>query len=106
MLTGKYQSTDKHPRGSRAADPAGAAFVRPFLTRGTFATIDHLRSIASELGLTLGQVALAWVLRRPEVTTAIIGATKLAHVDEHVAAADIDLDAGTLDAIERVLAER
>ncbi|MGZ8571653.1 MAG: aldo/keto reductase, partial [Actinomycetota bacterium] len=78
VLTGKYEGTDKHPRGSRAADPAGAAFVRPFLTRGTFATIDRLRPIASELRLTLGQVALAWVLRRPEVTSAIIGATKLA----------------------------
>jgi len=58
----------------------------------------------SKLGLTLGQIALAWVLRRPEVTSAIIGATKLAHVDEDVSVADIDLDAGTLDAIERALA--
>jgi aryl-alcohol dehydrogenase-like predicted oxidoreductase len=104
VLTGKYRSSDKRPPGSRAADPAGAAFVRPFLTRGNFATIDRLRPIASKLGLALGQVALAWVLRRPEVTSAIVGATSLAHVDENVSAADIDLDAGTLDAIERALA--
>jgi aryl-alcohol dehydrogenase-like predicted oxidoreductase len=104
VLTGKYKSTDKRPRGSRAADPAGAAFVRPFLSRGNFATIDRLRPIASELGFTLGQVALAWVLRRPEVTSAIVGATQLAHVDKNVSAADIDLDVGTLDAIERALA--
>lgn len=44
------------------------------------------------------------MLRRPEVTSAIVGATKLAHVDENVSAADIDLDAGTLDAIGRALA--
>lgn len=104
VLTGKYRSIREVPGDSRAADPSGAAFVRPFLTRGTFATLDRLRPIASDLGLTLGQVALAWVLRRPEVTSAIIGATKLAHVDEDVFAADIDLDAGTLDAIERALA--
>ena len=104
VLTGKYQSTRKVPRDSRAADPSGAAFVRPFLNGATFATIDRLRPIASELGLTLGQVALAWVLRRPEVTSAIIGATRLAHVDESVSAADIELDARTLDAIGRALA--
>jgi aryl-alcohol dehydrogenase-like predicted oxidoreductase len=45
------------------------------------------------------------VLRRPEVTSAIVGATRLEHIDENVAAADVDLDADTLDAVERALAE-
>jgi aryl-alcohol dehydrogenase-like predicted oxidoreductase len=103
VLTGKYRRSDKRPRGSRAADPSGASFIQPFLSRGNLARIDRLRPIASGLGLTLGQVALAWVLRRPEVTSAIIGATELAHIDENVAAADVDLDAETLDAIERAL---
>jgi aryl-alcohol dehydrogenase-like predicted oxidoreductase len=103
VLTGKYRKTDKRPQGSRAADPSGAWFIRPFLSRGNFARIDRLRPIVAELGLTLGQVALAWVLRRTEVTSAIVGATRLAHVDENVAAADIDLDVATLDAIERAL---
>jgi len=103
-LTGKYGRGAKRPRGSRAADPRGAGFIRPFLTRGAFAAIDRLRPIASELGLTLGQLALAWVLRRPEVTSAIVGATSIAQVDENASAADVDLDAGTLDAIERALA--
>jgi aryl-alcohol dehydrogenase-like predicted oxidoreductase len=90
-------------QGSRAADPRGAGFVRPFLTREIFAALDRLRPIASDLGLTLGQLALAWVLRRPEVTSAIIGATTLGQVDEDVAAADVDLDEATLHAIERAL---
>jgi aryl-alcohol dehydrogenase-like predicted oxidoreductase len=103
VLTGKYRAADKHPRGSRAADPGGAGFVRPLLTRSTFATVDRLRPIASELGLTLGQLALVWVLRRPEISSAITGATTLAQVEENLVAADIDLDAETLDAVERAL---
>jgi aryl-alcohol dehydrogenase-like predicted oxidoreductase len=105
VLTGKYRKGDRRPPDSRAADPAGAAFVRRFLTRGNLATVDRLRPIAADLDLTLGQLALAWVLRRPEVTSAIVGATRLEHIDENVAAADVDLDADTLDAVERALAE-
>ena len=103
VLTGKYRKRDKRPQGSRAADPSGAGFVRPFLTRDNLARIERLRPIASELDLTLGQLALAWVLRRPEVTSAIIGASRLANVDEDVAAADVELGADTLDAIDRAL---
>jgi len=103
VLTGKYRRGDKRPRGSRAVDPRGAGFVRPFLTRETFAALDRLRPIAADLGITLGQLALAWVLRRPEVTSAIIGATTPAQVDEDAAAAEVELDAGALEAIERAL---
>ncbi len=103
VLTGKYRGGEKRPPGSRATDPAGAAFVRPFLTRDNLAKVDRLRPVASELGRTLGQLALAWVLRRPEVTSAIVGATSLAQIEENVAAADDDLDEDTLDAIERAL---
>jgi aryl-alcohol dehydrogenase-like predicted oxidoreductase len=103
MLTGKYRRNDKHPRGSRAADPVSAAFVERFFTRGNFARVDRLRPIAAELGSTIGQLALAWALRRPEITSAIIGATRLAHVDENTAAADIDLDPETLAQIDEAL---
>ncbi|HEX7464947.1 MAG TPA: aldo/keto reductase family protein [Actinomycetota bacterium] len=104
VLTGKYRSANRVPPDSRAAGGHGAFFVRPLLSRDNFRKIDRLRPIASELGLTLGQLALAWILRRPEVTSTIVGATKLAQVEENVRAADVDLEAGTLDAVERALA--
>jgi len=104
VLTGKYRSANRVPRDSRAAGGHGAFFVRPLLSRDNFRKIDRLRPIASDLGLTLGQLALAWILRRPEVTSTIVGATKLAQVEENVRAADVDLEAGTLDAVERALA--
>ena len=103
MLTGKYRRKDRRPPDSRAADPVGAAFVERFFTRGNFARGERLRPIASELGLTLGQLALAWVLRRPEIASAIIGVTRPIHIDEDAAAADVDLDAMTLDEIDHAL---
>jgi aryl-alcohol dehydrogenase-like predicted oxidoreductase len=104
MLTGKYASVDDAPSDSRAADPEGAQFIRRFLTEATLTRVNRLRPIAAELGITVGQLALAWILRRPEVTSAIVGATKPSHVEENVAAAEVDVDAGTIEAVEGALA--
>jgi aryl-alcohol dehydrogenase-like predicted oxidoreductase len=103
VLTGKYRSANRVPPDSRAAGGHGAFFVRPIISRPNLKKIDRLRPIASGLGLTPGQLALAWILRRPEITSAITGATKVAHIEENVRAADVDLDAETRDAIERAL---
>ena len=99
LLTGKYRNPKAMPEGSRGAGPR-AKFISRFLTRENFAIIDRLRPIASDLGLPLGRVALAWVLRRAVVSTAIVGATKPEHVEENAAAADLDLDEATLERLE------
>lgn len=103
MLTGKYLSADEVPPGSRAADPEAAGFVRRFFTRENFARVDRLRALAGELGLPMSRLALAWALRLPEVSTAIVGATRVEQVDENVAAADVELHRDALDAVERAL---
>ena len=100
VLTGKYRSVDEVPDGSRAADAAGAGFIARLLTAENLSRVDRLRPAAEEIGCTLGQLALAWALRRSEVSSAIVGATKLAHVDENVAASGLALDEVLVDRIE------
>jgi aryl-alcohol dehydrogenase-like predicted oxidoreductase len=65
--------------------------------------VDRLRGVAVDLGVPMPRLALAWVLRRPEISTAIVGATRTAHVEEAVAAADVELGAGAWDRVERAL---
>jgi aryl-alcohol dehydrogenase-like predicted oxidoreductase len=104
VLTGKYRDVDAVPEGSRATTPAGAGFVARFLNEPTLARVAELRAIAEDVGLPLARIALAWTLRRPEVTSAIVGATTPSQVEQNVAAAEVDLDEVTLERIERILA--
>jgi aryl-alcohol dehydrogenase-like predicted oxidoreductase len=90
VLTGKYRPREA-PAGSRGSGPRGR-FMAKLMTPDTFATVERVRSLARELGLTPAQVALAWVLRRGEVSTAIVGATSPEQVEENVAAADVEID--------------
>ena len=96
VLTGKYRSVDDVPEGSRATTESGAGFVARFLNEPTLSRVAELRVIADSVGLPLSRVAIAWTLRRPEVTTAIVGATSLTQIEENAAAADVDLDEVTL----------
>ena len=78
-------------------------FIKRRLDASTLAGVQRLRPIASELGLTLSQLAIAWVLRRPEVSSAIIGATRPEQVEENAAASGVSLDASVTERIERTL---
>ncbi len=98
VLTGKYN--DGIPEGSRAAN---SDWVNRFLTEENLAKVRKLGDIASSLDITTGQLALAWVLRRPEISAAIVGATKPEHVIENVKASDISLSKDTIEQIEEVL---
>jgi aryl-alcohol dehydrogenase-like predicted oxidoreductase len=104
MLTGKYRSRRHRPSDSRAADPEGRQWIDRFLTWRGFKTVDKLRPIAADLGVSMAQLALAWTLRRPEVTSAITGATRAEQVEDNVVAADLDLDAESVDRVEAALA--
>jgi voltage-dependent potassium channel beta subunit len=99
VLTGKY--SDGIPRGSRADTNE---WVRGQLRDRDIELARRLAPIAAGAGLTMPQLALAWILRRPEVSCAIIGATAREQVEENVKAAEITLTADVLAEIDKVLA--
>ena len=67
--------------------------------------VQELGSIAGELGITMAQLALAWILREPNVAAAIIGATKPEQVEDNATASGIELDDETLGRIDEILAD-
>ncbi len=97
LLTGKYRPGQAAPEGSR-----GAGNER--MLRGeALAKVEKLRPIAEQAGLSLAEMALAWVLRLPEVTSALIGATRPEQVQENVRAAGVTLSADVLRAIDEAV---
>jgi aryl-alcohol dehydrogenase-like predicted oxidoreductase len=104
VLTGKYEPGRPPPADSRAASASMGAFIQRRLDERTLAAVQRLRPIAAGLGLTLAQLALAWVLRRPEVASAIVGASRPEQLEENARASGVRLDADVLERIERALA--
>ena len=104
ILTGKYEPGSPPPEGSRATSEAMGNFIGPYLDDDLLAAVARLRPIADEAGLTMVQLALAWVLRREEVASAIIGASRPEQVEQNVAASGVELSADTLAAIDEALA--
>jgi aryl-alcohol dehydrogenase-like predicted oxidoreductase len=105
VLTGKYRPDAPHPADSRARSREMSRFIGRLLTRGTLAAVQRLRPVAAGAGLTMSQLALAWVLRRDEVAAAIIGATRPEQVHENAAAAGVRLSDDTLRAIDEALGD-
>ncbi len=99
LLTGKY--SNGIPEGSRGAD---TNWLKGELTDANVAKIKTLGEIAAEHSITMGQLALAWVLRLPEISSVITGATKTSHVLDNIKAAEVQLSAETLGRIEEILA--
>jgi len=104
VLTGKYRRGEAPPPGSRAATEGVKHFVARFLTDEILAKVERLSGVARDLGITLSQLALAWVLRQPAISSALIGASRPEQILENVKAVDITLDADTLARIESILA--
>ncbi|NPA90788.1 MAG: aldo/keto reductase [Chloroflexi bacterium] len=98
ILTGKYNQGI--PEDSRAAK---YTWVKEQLTPEVLEKVRQLTALAQELGLTMSQLALAWVLRRPEVSTAIIGASRPEQIVENVKAAEVTLSQDVLERIEEIL---
>ena len=103
VLTGKYGNAVKIPADTRAADPQMNIFMDRLLGKPLLDSIEKLRPIAADLGISMTQLALAWVLREPNLACAIIGASRPAQVVENAAASGIVLDAATLQTIDEVL---
>lgn len=104
VLTGKYKRGAPPPADSRATSPDMSGFMSRWLTDQVLAKVDRLRPLAEQAGMTLPHLALAWVLRRPEVSSAIVGASRPAQVVENAAAAGKVLSADLLKAIDAAVA--
>ncbi|MBM7776464.1 aryl-alcohol dehydrogenase-like predicted oxidoreductase [Actinokineospora baliensis] len=103
VLTGKYLPGSQPPGGSRATDDQGAKMISHLLRDEVLVAVQNLRPLAEEAGLSLAQLAIAWVLQNPNVASAIIGASRPEQVTENAAAAGKKLDADLLAAIDKVL---
>ncbi len=103
VLTGKYLPGQQPPAGSRATDERGAAFMQRFMTNDVLTRVQQLKPLAQEVGLSLAQLAVAWVLQNPNVSSAIIGASRPEQVKENVKAAGVKLEAGLMRRIDDVL---
>jgi aryl-alcohol dehydrogenase-like predicted oxidoreductase len=104
VLTGKYLPGQPPPEGSRATDDkSGANFIRRFLRDDVLSLVQQLRPIADQAGLTLAQLAVAWVLQNPNVSSAIVGATRPEQLRDNVKASGVKLDSALLKAIDEVL---
>ncbi len=106
VLSGKYKPGQELPAGSRAADPGGGRFLTgPLEDRALLERVQGLEPLAAEAGLTLAQLAVAWVLQNPNVSAAIIGASRPEQVEGNVRAAGVRLDAELMARIDEVLGD-
>jgi len=106
VLTGKYASGAPLPAGSRATDEKGGAnMIKRFLAEDVLTKVQQLRPIADELGLTLAQLAVAWVLSNDNVAAAIIGASRPEQVTENAKASGVEIPAELLERIDAVLGD-
>lgn len=103
VLTGKYKPGEEHPKGSRGA--TGGAMNDAFMNDQVFAAVQELKPLAEEAGLTLSQLALAWVLQNDNVSAAIIGATRPEQIEENVKASGVVLEQALIKRIDEVLAD-
>jgi aryl-alcohol dehydrogenase-like predicted oxidoreductase len=105
VLTGKYQPGQPVPQDSRASGGEGAAMINHWLAEDVLAAVQRLKPIADDLGLTMGQLALAWVLANPDVSAAIIGASRPEQIHENVKASGVALTPDTMSAIDEALGD-
>jgi aryl-alcohol dehydrogenase-like predicted oxidoreductase len=105
VLSGKYLPGQPVPDGSRATDEkSGANFIKSFLRDEVLEAVQRLKPIASDAGLTMPQLAIAWVLQNPNVAAALVGASRPEQLADTVKASGVTLDADTLAAIDAALA--
>jgi len=104
ILTGKYEPGSPPPEGSRATSDAMSGFIDRYLDDDLLAAVARLRPVADQAGLTMVQLALAWVLSHSEIASAIIGASRPEQVEQNVAASGVELSGDTLAAIDEALA--
>ena len=105
VLTGKYKPGQPPPPGSRKTNDAMNTFMGRVDDDTMLERVQQLHPIAKELEITMAQLALAWVLREPNVASAIVGASRPQQIEDNAAASGIVLDAGTLSRIDEALGD-
>lgn len=103
VLTGKYRG-GRIPEGTRGSNPEINRWVQNMIASGVMAKVDALEDLANELGITFPEMALAWILRQPNVASALVGASRPEQIEANVKAVEIELCQDTLDKIEAILA--
>jgi len=105
ILTGKYKPGEAPPGDSRAAHERMNYFMDRADDQVLLERVQRLRPVADDLGLSMAQLALAWVLREDNVASAIIGASRPEQVEDNAAASGVELDAATLERIDEILGD-
>ncbi len=105
VLTGKYEPGAPPPHDSRAANDEMGFAIERYMSDEVLEAVQRLNPIAEKAGITMTQLALAWILRRDEVASAIVGASRPEQVHANAEASGIDLDDDTVAAIDEALAE-
>ena len=103
VLTGKYKPGQQPAAGTRAADPKqNMVMMSLYWTDEKLAQSQQFAAVAADMGVKPGQLALAWVLRRSEVSSAIVGATKVSQLEENVAAVEISIPEDVLAKLDEI----
>jgi voltage-dependent potassium channel beta subunit len=104
VLTGKYRPGQPLPPGSRAGDERQNQFIMDRVSdQRTLEQVVRLQEVADDVGCSIGQLALAWILRRPEITSCIVGATRPGQLEENAAASGIELSGQQLARIDEII---
>ena len=104
VLSGKYLPGKKIPAGSRASDKKGGAeMISRWMRDEVLTAVQKIKPIADEVGLTMGQFALAWALQNPNVSSVIMGATKPSQVKENVKASGVKLSPEIMRVVEAAI---
>jgi len=105
VLSGKYRPGEQPPTGSRAAGGRGTNFIGRVRSDEITGRVAQLASVASEVGLSMAQLAVAWVLQNPGVSAAIIGASKPEQIKDNAGASGVKLEPAVLERIDEVLGD-
>jgi aryl-alcohol dehydrogenase-like predicted oxidoreductase len=106
VLSGKYEPGAEPPEGSRATDEKGGAdMIKRFLDDRVLTAVQRLRPIADDLGITMAQLAIAWVLANENVAGAIVGASRPEQVESNAAASGVTLDDDVLAKVDEALGD-
>jgi aryl-alcohol dehydrogenase-like predicted oxidoreductase len=105
VLTGKYDPDRPPPADSRATSDSMGGMMTRWMQKPVLQAAQRLKPIAAEAGLTLGQFALAWVLREPNVASAIVGASRPEQLVENAAASDAKVDPALFRKAEAIVSE-
>lgn len=103
VLTGKYSPGESPPRGSRAGDSNTNMLMEDITHENVLQIVKQLKPVADNLGLTLAQLALAWVLQEPGISSAVIGASRPEQIDDNIVASGVHLDEETIETIANIV---